>query len=135
MKRKHRLESDLGDDTRIDLSPMIDCIFILLIFFIVTTVFVDETGFEMMKPDAAAAQPQEDARPIQIEITAADQIRLDQAPLSISQLANRLGNLRIDEETTVSIRAHGDSRHQTLVEVWDAARAAGISKISFTTFN
>ena len=47
--------SDEGGDTAIDLSPMIDCVFILLIFFIVTTTFVEETGVEVDKPQAASA--------------------------------------------------------------------------------
>ena len=44
------------EETEINLSPMIDCIFILLIFFIVTTVFVEERGFSVAKPDAARRQ-------------------------------------------------------------------------------
>jgi len=46
--------SESEEATEINLSPMIDCIFILLIFFIVTTVFVEETGLQVNKPDAAA---------------------------------------------------------------------------------
>ena len=49
------LNSDANDNVAIDLSPMIDCIFILLIFFIVTTVFVDEVGTEVNKPDISSA--------------------------------------------------------------------------------
>ena len=47
--------SDEGSDTGIDMSPMIDCVFILLIFFIVTTTFVEETGVEVDKPQAASS--------------------------------------------------------------------------------
>ena len=53
MPRRSVLSPD--DETEINLSPMIDCIFILLIFFIVTTVFVEEKGLQVAKPDAAAA--------------------------------------------------------------------------------
>ena len=47
-------EGDGGEAT-VDMSPLIDCVFILLIFFIVTTTFVEETGVEVNKPDAATA--------------------------------------------------------------------------------
>ena len=52
---RRNLASDDRDDVEINLSPMIDMVFILLIFFIVTTVFVEETGVEVNKPEAAAA--------------------------------------------------------------------------------
>ena len=52
---RRNLTSDDRDDVEINLSPMIDMVFILLIFFIVTTVFVEETGVEVNKPEAAAA--------------------------------------------------------------------------------
>ena len=50
-----KLHSNERDDVEINLSPMIDMVFILLIFFIVTTVFVEETGVEVNKPEAAAS--------------------------------------------------------------------------------
>ena len=56
MARRSLIDQD-EDATEINLSPMIDCIFILLIFFIVTTVFVEETGLQVAKPDAAAPWP------------------------------------------------------------------------------
>ena len=52
---RRNLAADDRDDVEINLSPMIDMVFILLIFFIVTTVFVEETGVEVNKPEAAAA--------------------------------------------------------------------------------
>lgn len=52
---RRNLASDNSDSVEINLSPMIDMVFILLIFFIVTTVFVEETGVEVNKPEAAAA--------------------------------------------------------------------------------
>ena len=58
------------DEIEINLSPMIDCIFILLIFFIVTTVFVEEQGLQVAKPDAAAAAtPNEETENVVLEIT------------------------------------------------------------------
>ena len=55
MGRFRDSSQDDGDEGAIDISPLIDCVFILLIFFIVTTVFVEETGIEVNKPEAAAS--------------------------------------------------------------------------------
>ena len=54
------LGDEADDEVHIDLSPMIDCIFILLIFFIVTTVFVDETGVKVNKPDSGGVASNQD---------------------------------------------------------------------------
>ena len=55
MGRLRDAMADDGDESAIDISPLIDCVFILLIFFIVTTTFVEETGVEVDKPQAASA--------------------------------------------------------------------------------
>jgi biopolymer transport protein ExbD len=55
MGRFRQLPSDDGGDFGIDISPLIDMVFILLIFFIVTTTFVEETGVEVDKPQAASS--------------------------------------------------------------------------------
>jgi len=55
MGRFRNMAGDEGAETGIDMSPLIDCVFILLIFFIVTTTFVEETGVEVDKPQAASA--------------------------------------------------------------------------------
>ena len=55
IRAKLKKDADESDGPEINLSPLIDCVFILLIFYIVTTVFVEETGVEVNKPDAAAS--------------------------------------------------------------------------------
>ncbi|MGC9330095.1 MAG: ExbD/TolR family protein, partial [Candidatus Hinthialibacter sp.] len=55
MGRFKQMTSDSGAEAGIDISPLMDCVFILLIFFIVTTTFVEETGVEVDKPQAASA--------------------------------------------------------------------------------
>jgi biopolymer transport protein ExbD len=55
MGRFRNLGDDNSSESGIDISPLIDCVFILLIFFIVTTTFVEETGVEVDKPQAASA--------------------------------------------------------------------------------
>ena len=75
MAKRSILQED--EETEINLSPMIDCIFILLIFFIVTTVFVEEQGFQADKPDAAAAATPDQSEAVTLEITAENKVLLN----------------------------------------------------------
>jgi len=123
------------EKTEMNLSPMIDCIFILLIFFIVTTVFVEEQGIQVDKPDAAAADPMDDSESIVFEITADGRVLLDDREVAISDVATDVKSRIEGDETPVSIRAHEKSHHGTFVAVWDAARRGGARSLSFTTIN
>ena len=133
MARRSILDSD--DSTEINLSPMIDCIFILLIFFIVTTVFVEEQGLQVAKPDAAAATSQEDSENVALEITADNKIVMDGKEIGVGEVAVRVKAAMEDPTTPVVIRAHENADHGTFVGVWDAARRAGAEALSFTTVN
>jgi biopolymer transport protein ExbD len=132
---RRSISSGVDDSTEINLSPMIDCIFILLIFFIVTTVFVEESGFQVNKPDASAAPPQEEIESISIEITKDDRILFNGSRIDLGQLQRRVSNALDDPATPVSIKAHGESHHGIFVAIWDAARLAGAEKLSFSTVN
>ncbi len=131
MARRSVLDDEEASD--IDLSPMIDCIFILLIFFIVTTVFVEERGMPVSKPDAAAAaSPEEDVGVI-LEITAENGIHCDGKEIELADVANRVRAGLAEPGTPVVIRAHEKANHGTFVGVWDAARRGGAEVLSFTT--
>jgi biopolymer transport protein ExbD len=121
--------------TEINLSPMIDCIFILLIFFIVTTVFVEETGLEVNKPDAAASSSLEDAENVAIEIDAHGKVLHDGAEVSLAEVTAIVKAGLVDPETPVVIRAHEKARHGLFVGVWDAAKRGGAKTLSFSTVN
>ena len=87
MPRRSVLSPD--DETEINLSPMIDCIFILLIFFIVTTVFVEEKGLQVAKPDAAAASAVNDEKDnVLLEITQQNKILLNEKEVAIADVAS-----------------------------------------------
>ena len=123
-------------DTKIDLSSMIDCVFILLIFFIVTTVFVEETGVQVAKPDAAASPSTvDDQTNVRIEIAADGKITLDGREIALADVAAGVKSGLENPETPVVIRASEKSRHGTFVAVWDAARRGGAQMMSFNTVN
>ena len=133
MARHHSL-IEYDDKTEIDLAPMIDCVFILLIFFIVTTVFVEEKGLPVAKPDAAASVAMlEESENVVLEITADDKILYEQHEIALSEVAPRVKSGLEDPDTPVVIRAHEKSRHATFVAVWDAARRGGAEMLSFST--
>jgi biopolymer transport protein ExbD len=123
------------DKTDINLSPMIDCIFILLIFFIVTTVFVEEQGIQVAKPDAAASVSLEEKENVVLEITADDKILFGGHEIGLSEVTAKVKSLVKDPETPVVIRADEKAHQGTFVAVWDAAKRGGAQALSFNTVN
>ena len=123
------------EETEINLSPMIDCIFILLIFFIVTTVFVEEQGIQVNKPDAAASASPDESDAITLEITAENKIRYEDDEIDLAEVTGIVKSRGQDAETPVTIKAHESSAHQLFVSVWDAAKRGGAEALSFTTTN
>lgn len=123
------------EEPRVDLSSMIDCIFILLIFFIVATVFVEEKGLQASKPDAAAAASSEETETVVLQIAADNKVFLQDEEVRIPELAGRVQSSLAGPETPVVIRAHESSDHGVFVTVWDAARRGGAEMLSFSTVN
>jgi len=123
------------EETEINLSAMIDCIFILLIFFIVTTVFVEESGVQINKPDAAASPSNEESEALTVEITKDDKVLFKGASVTLSQLRNQIANSLEDPETPVSIRSSGEASHGFFIQVWDSVKLAGATQVSFSTVN
>jgi biopolymer transport protein ExbD len=133
MARSSLLSED--ESPEINLSPMIDCIFILLIFFIVTTVFVEEKGLQVNKPDAAASTSLEENENVTLEITAENKILIDNKEVALEDVTARVKAHVAGPETPVVIRAHEKSVHGTFVSVWDAAKRGGAETLSFNTVN
>jgi len=133
MPRRSVLSPD--EETEINLSPMIDCIFILLIFFIVTTVFVEEQGLQVSKPDAAAVSSAEKKESVVLEITQQNKVLLDDKEIGLADVATQVKARVSDPETPVMIRAHEKSAHGVFVGVWDAAKRGGAVQLSFSTVN
>ena len=133
MARRRLISED--EPTDINLSSMIDCIFILLIFFIVTTVFVEEQGFQVHKPDAAAIARAEEQKNVVLEITQRNEILIDAKEVSLADVAAQVKGSLTEPEMPVVIRAHEKSTHSTFVSVWDAAKRGGAKTLSFSTVN
>lgn len=115
----------IDEESQVDLTPLIDVVFIMLIFFIVTATFTKETGIDVNKPEAATATDQKKAN-ILIAIDARDNIWIDRRKVDIRSLIPNIKRLRSENpQGTVVIQADEESRNKTLVEVMDRARQAG----------
>jgi len=129
--RRTSLLDQSEDETEINLSSMIDCIFILLIFFIVTTVFVEEKGLQVAKPDAAAASSLQESENVIFEINAENRVFFEGREIPVAEVSARVKAGMKSEETPVVIRVNEKADHGSFVAVWDAARSAGAEALSF----
>jgi len=131
---RRTLSNEPDATTKIDLSPMIDCIFILLIFFVVTTVFVEEPGIEVTKPDALM-----DARlpknSIIIAISADNKVVYGGKELGIAGVGARVRQLLVKEQLPVIIQADSKADHGVFSSLWSEVRNAGAKRISVSTRN
>lgn len=129
---RKRVDSLLVEDEEqgIDMTPMLDIVFIMLIFFIVTTSFVKQSGIEVEKPQASSAKRDKQVNII-IAITKNGEIWIDKHPVDIRALRSTIEQLHADRpEGSLIINADQHSQNGVLVQVMDQAKLAGIEKIS-----
>ena len=118
------------DDSTIDITPMLDIVFIMLIFFIVTTSFVKETGVEVNRPNASTAVRDERGN-ILIAITANDEIWIDKRRVDLRSVWANVERLKAENpEGSVIIQADKSSKTGFLVETMDQVRLAGVQNVS-----
>jgi len=124
---------DDEEESQIDLTPMLDVVFIMLIFFIVTSTFVKEAGVDVTRPEAETSAPT-DASSIQIGITSNNQIWIDKRQVDKRAVrANVEKGLAESPGAAVIIVADALSNTETLIEVMDQARMAGAASVSVAT--
>jgi biopolymer transport protein ExbD len=131
---RNRLQERLEEDAQhgINLSPLIDVVFILLIFFIVTTVFVKETGVNVDKPQAVTTQQLQNEL-ILIAITSSGQIMYDRSNIGIAGVRPTVSSLLQIQERPVVIQADRSVTTDLLVRVMDEAKLAGAKTLSIAT--
>ena len=129
---RRSLTSSDSDNVEINLSPMIDMVFILLIFFIVTTVFVEETGIEVNKPEAAAAV-QLEKNSILIAISKDSKVVYGGREIGVSGVSPIVKRLTLKEDIPVIIQADEGASHGVFSRVYGEAKLAGAKSINFST--
>lgn len=132
MGRFRETTSDDGAETGIDMSPLIDCVFILLIFFIVTTVFVEETGVEVDRPQAASATRLEKTS-VLIALTDKGEVVYGGREIGVGGVQPLVKRMLQKEDVPVIIQADASAQSGLLVRVIDEAKLAGATKVSLAT--
>ncbi len=118
------------DETELDMTPMLDIVFIMLIFFIVTTSFVKESGVTVNSPGAETATAQESAN-IFVAITASGEVWIDRRPVDPRSVRAIVARLHADNpEGSVIIQSDEEASTRMLVEVMDQVRLAGVEGIA-----
>ncbi|MBW2233304.1 MAG: biopolymer transporter ExbD [Deltaproteobacteria bacterium] len=127
MRRRRAKEVD---EAELNLTPMLDVVFIMLIFFIVTASFVKESGIDVNRPDAATAVVKERGN-ILVAITDTNQIWIDRRQVDVRAVRANIERLHAENpQGAVVIQADKNSKNGLLVQVMDAARLAGVFQVS-----
>ena len=118
------------EESEVNLTPMLDVVFIMLIFFIVTASFVKESGIDVNRPDAATAEKKERGN-ILVAISQNNQIWVDKRQVDPRALRANIERLHAENpQGAVVIQADKESKNGLLVQVMDAARLAGVYNVS-----
>lgn len=123
-------------EASIELTPLIDVVFLLLIFFMVSTSFVREARIAVDLPEAAGDAPDGEAGPA-LSIDAAGGYAVNGRALADGEVATLVGALRplarADGRSQLLIAADAGATHRAVVRAMDAARRAGIARIDIAT--
>ena len=125
MRRKR-----IREESNLDLTPMLDIVFIMLIFFIVTTSFIKESGIEVNRPNAETAERDQKGN-ILVAISENNEIFIDRRKVDLRAIRPNIIRLKAENpEGSVIIQADKASQTGLLVEAMDQIRLAGVQEIS-----
>ena len=125
-RKSARVEAGLR---QIDIAPLIDCVFLLLIFFMLTSSFVVVSGVNVKLPKVLA--PEEiDARSLTVVISSEDIIYLEGKPLTVKEVEDFI---KEEKFASIFIKADRDASLGVVVKIWDACKRFGIEKIGIAT--
>jgi biopolymer transport protein ExbD len=128
MRRRQVLQE--SEETEVNVTPMLDIVFIMLIFFIVTASFVKEAGIDVNRPDAATAERKERGN-ILVAITENGQIWINKRQVDPRAVRANIERMHAENpQGSVVIQADENSKNGLLVQVMDAARLAGVYEVS-----
>jgi len=135
MRKRRRNSGADQEQTGIDLAPMLDFVTNLLIFFIITAVFVKEAGLEVQRPTSFETPPDEnDAQSIQIQILENGEIWVDNRAVDVRAVRANVERMSaVNPDSGVLIIAQSQAPTGTLVDVVDQVHLGGITNITFST--
>lgn len=139
MSRRKRKHQDEGDKAEIDLTPMLDVVFIMLIFFIVTASFVKERTLNVNVPenaDAPPPPPTNENKTILVMVDAQNEVFIDGRRVDIRSVRSLIAQKNAaNPGGGVVVRAHEESSTETYVKIADASRDANVMDVSLVPFN
>jgi biopolymer transport protein ExbD len=136
MSMRRRSKQTHESSHGIDLAPMLDFVINLLIFFIITAVFVKEFGLNVNRPTSFEQTNPEDSEGIQIQVLATGEIWIDGRQVDVRAVRANVERMSaIDPDTGVLLLADEQAPTGTVVEVVDQVHLGGIYNITFTTSN
>jgi len=119
-----------GKGVEINMSPLIDMVFLLLIFFVVTTSFVKETGIDVERPTAATAEMKDKAN-VLIGVDREGRVFLDRKPIDVRSVRAHMARaLAENPESSVVVVADRGSQTGVVIQVMDQCRLAGVRNVS-----
>ena len=131
--RKKSLIAQEEEENEINLTPMLDVVFIMLIFFIVTASFIKEAGVQVERPDATTGERQEDAA-ILMAIRENDEIWIDRKETDPRGVRSFIEHLHAENpKGSIVIQADEESTNEMLVVVMEAAKQAGVANVAIAT--
>ncbi|MDL4863979.1 biopolymer transporter ExbD [Halomonas elongata] len=125
--RRRRLGT-VDESSEVNLTPMLDVVFIMLIFFIVTTSFIKESGVEIERPESSAATPRPDAQ-VLVAITPEGAVWVDGEPVDIHRVGPKVAGM-VSDEGSVVIQADREATTGVLIEVMDRLREADVEQVA-----
>ncbi|MBA3550452.1 MAG: biopolymer transporter ExbD [Nannocystis sp.] len=118
------------DSAAVDLTPLIDVTFQLLIFFLLTATFNTDAAFKVKLPKASASEPATESKSIVVEISEDGRFEIDRKIVDESELQTRLCMAAKEADiSTVNIKADQNTKHEKVVQAMDVAKACGIEKL------
>lgn len=122
------------EEPRLDLTPMVDCVFLLLIFFMISTTFVETPGLAIKLPETSTQKMARVPREIRIYLDRQGRIFQGERPVSSDQVGALLKDLGPRaKDVTFLLLADRDARHGDVVKLMDLAQSAGVGRLAIAT--
>ena len=119
------------EEAQVDLTPMLDVVFILLIFFIVTAVFLQERAIDLEPPPPPNDQPPEPVPVILILVDEENRVFVNRRPSLVDSVRANIERLKAETpNSSVIIQAHPDAKNGTIIRIRDQAASANIEKVN-----
>ena len=131
-RRRRREIGSFASDESVDLTPLIDCVFQLLIFFMVTTAFIHARGLDVDLPASSQATEQQEKKDINVIIEADGRIEIGGEEVQKGALEERIKRAMVENKNdNIIIQADRETLQEVVVEVVDAAKVVGVKGIAF----